>query len=87
MSMERGTPLHEELRELLLERRQRAKLKQSELAEKLGWEQQRISKIELGSKRVTVVEFLMIADALGFDAAAAIKRLQRRTAAGNKGED
>jgi transcriptional regulator with XRE-family HTH domain len=79
MSKERGSPLHEELRQLLLERRQKAKLKQKELADRLGWDQQRISKIELGSKRVTVVEFMELAKALDFDAAAAIRRLERRT--------
>jgi DNA-binding XRE family transcriptional regulator len=78
MSRERGTPLHDELRELLKERRQRAKLTQQELADRLGWDRRTVSKIELGSQRVTVMQFLEWAWALDFDAAAAIRRLERR---------
>jgi HTH-type transcriptional regulator/antitoxin HipB len=76
--MERGSPLHEELRQMLLERRQRAKLTQRQLAAKLGWDQTTISKIEGGSKRVSVVELIELANALGFDPAAAIRRVARR---------
>jgi hypothetical protein len=47
----------------------------------IGWDQRTISKIERGSKRVTVVEFVELAAALEFDAAAAIRRLERRRAA------
>jgi predicted transcriptional regulator len=79
MSRERGTPLHEELRELLRERRTRAKLTQKELAERLGWHQRTISKLETGEQRVTVVQFLELADALEFDFCAALRRLKRRT--------
>lgn len=78
MSRERGTPLHDELRDLLKERRQRAKLTQQELADKLGWDRRTVSKIELGSQRVTVVQFMELARALDFDEAAAIRRLKRR---------
>ncbi len=75
--MERGSPQHQELRQLLLERRQRAKLTQRQLAAKLGWNQRTISKIESGSKRVSVVELIALADALSFDPAAAIRRVMR----------
>jgi transcriptional regulator with XRE-family HTH domain len=80
MAKDRESPLHDELRQLLLERRQRAKLTQEQLATLLGWGQRSISKIERGRVRVTVAEFIELARALGFDAAAAIKRLERRTA-------
>jgi transcriptional regulator with XRE-family HTH domain len=76
-SRERGSPQHDELRELLLERRQRAKLTQRELAARLGWDQKIISKIERGSKRVTVLELIELARALEFDPAAAIRRVMR----------
>jgi transcriptional regulator with XRE-family HTH domain len=79
MAKDRGSPLHEELRQLLVERRQRAKLTQEQLASRLGWGQQSISKIERGRTHVTVAEFIALAHALEFDAAAAIKRLERRT--------
>ena len=78
MRMERGSPLHEELRLMLLERRQRAKLTQRQLAAKLGWDQTTISKIESGGKRVSVVELIELAKALDFDPAAAVKRVARR---------
>lgn len=74
---ERGSPQHDELRQILIERRQRAKLSQRQLAERLGWDQKSISKIERGSKRVTLIEFMELADALQFDPAAAVTRLKR----------
>jgi transcriptional regulator with XRE-family HTH domain len=77
MSKERGSPIHEELRRLLKERRQRAELTQTELASRLRWHQRTVSKIELGSKRVTVVELIELARALGFDPAAAIRRIAK----------
>jgi transcriptional regulator with XRE-family HTH domain len=77
MSKELESEVHEALRELLKERRFRAKLKQSELAERLGWSQQTVSKIESGQKRVTVVELVELAQALDFDAAAAVRRIAK----------
>jgi transcriptional regulator with XRE-family HTH domain len=77
MSKELRSTLHEELRELLKERRFRSKLKQSELAERLGWSQQTVSKIESGQKRVTVVELVELSRVLGFDPAAAIRRIAK----------
>ncbi len=71
-----GAPLHEELRRLLVEHRQRAKLSQAELARKLQWSQQTVSKIETGEKRVTVVELIELAEALGFDPMAALRRVR-----------
>jgi transcriptional regulator with XRE-family HTH domain len=58
---ERGSPEHDELRQLLLERRKRAKLSQRELAARLGWDQKIISNLERGSKRLTVLELIEIA--------------------------
>jgi transcriptional regulator with XRE-family HTH domain len=75
---ERDTPQHDELRQILLERRQRAKLTQRELADRLGWDHKVISKLERGSKRLTVLELIAIARALGFDAAAAVRRIERK---------
>jgi transcriptional regulator with XRE-family HTH domain len=75
---ERGSPQHDELRQLLLERRQRAKLTQRQLAEKLGWDHKVISKLERGSKRLTVLELIEIARVLEFDAPAALRRVMKR---------
>jgi len=77
MRMERGSPLHEALRDLLLERRQRAKLTQRELATKLGWDQSTVSKIESGAKRVSVAELIELGLALDFDPPSAVRRVMR----------
>jgi transcriptional regulator with XRE-family HTH domain len=74
---ERGSPAHNELRRLLLERRQRAKLTQRELAARLGWDQKIISNLERGSKRLTVLELIQIARVLEFDPAAALRRVAK----------
>jgi transcriptional regulator with XRE-family HTH domain len=74
---ERGSPEDDELRQLLLERRQRAKLSQRELAARLGWDQKVISNLERGSKRLTVLELIKIARVLGFDPAAALRRVAK----------
>jgi transcriptional regulator with XRE-family HTH domain len=72
-----GSPPHEELRRLLIERRQKAGLTQQQVADRLGWGQKTISKIERGSKRVTAVELVELAEALGFSAMAAIRRIAK----------
>jgi transcriptional regulator with XRE-family HTH domain len=74
---ERGSPEHYELRQLLLERRQRAKLSQRELAARLGWDQKIVSNLERGSKRLTVLELIEIARVLEFDPAAALRRVAK----------
>jgi transcriptional regulator with XRE-family HTH domain len=74
---ERGSPEQDELRQLLLERRQRAKLSQRELAARLGWDQKVISNLERGSKRLTVLELIEIARVLEFDPAAALRRVAK----------
>lgn len=79
MRMERGLPQHEELRQLLRERRFKSGLTQRELAAKLGWDQRTVSKIENGSKRVSVVELIALAGALEFDPAAAVRRVAKRS--------
>ena len=74
---ERGSPEHDALRQLLLERRQRAKLTQRELAARPGWDQKVISKLERGSKRLTVLELIEIARVLAFDPATALRRVAK----------
>ena len=73
-----GTPRHEELRRLLKERRQRAELTQRQVAAKIGRPQRFISQVETGSHRVTVVELIELAEAIGFDPLAAVKRVMKR---------
>jgi transcriptional regulator with XRE-family HTH domain len=75
MSKEIRSPRHEALRKLLKLERQKAELTQAQLAAKLGVDQKTISDIETGTKRVTALELLAIAQAIGFDAAAALRRI------------
>jgi transcriptional regulator with XRE-family HTH domain len=77
MSKELGSALHEELREFLREQRFRSKLKQAELAARLGWSQQTVSKIESGQKRVTVVELMELSRVLRFNPKDAIDRIAK----------
>lgn len=68
-------PLHEELRNLLIERRKRLKLSQEEVAARLGRTQNYVSRIERGDYCITVIELVEIAEALGFDPMAAVRRV------------
>jgi transcriptional regulator with XRE-family HTH domain len=57
--------------------RTRAELTQAQLAERLGWLQKTVSDIEIGTKRVTALELIQLGQALGFDPAAAIRRIAK----------
>ncbi|MBD3682684.1 helix-turn-helix transcriptional regulator [Stenotrophomonas sp. Br8] len=50
----------------LRERRESLGVSQAKLASHLGWPQQRISSVESGARRLDVLEFCLIASALGF---------------------
>ena len=75
MSRTINSPRHEALRRLLKERRQRAEMTQQQVAAKIGRHQSFVSAVEKGQHRVSVVEFLDLADAIGFDPRAAIRRV------------
>ena len=45
--------------------REDAGLSQSDLAKVLGWPQQRLSAVEAGARRLDVIEFLSLTEALG----------------------
>lgn len=53
----------------LRERRESLGVSQTRLASHLGWPQQRISSVESGARRLDVLEFCLIASALGFSPA------------------
>jgi transcriptional regulator with XRE-family HTH domain len=69
--------LYAEFRELLVEKRKKAGLTQSGLAEKLSRPQSFVSKYENGERRLDLVEFLEIAVAVGFDPCSFIRELRR----------
>jgi len=81
MSRVIDSPRHEALRRLLKEKRQRAELTQWDVARRIGRRQAFISAIERGQLRVSVVDFIAIAEAIGFDPRSAIRRV---TAAAKK---
>ncbi len=61
------TAKYERFRLLLVEARQTAQLTQVELAKKLARPQSYVSKYERGERRLDVVEFLDVAQALNVD--------------------
>lgn len=61
------TPEYQLLRELLVAARNRAKLSQQTVAERLGTHQSFVAKYEGGERRLDVVEFVLIARAIGAD--------------------
>lgn len=58
---------HQVLCKLLIEARKKAHLNQTELAKRLGRRQPYISKIEIGERRVDLVELIALAEAMGAD--------------------
>ena len=70
------TDRYRRLLEMLVEARTSAGLSQVELAEKIGWQQTDISKVERGERRLDLVEFLEFAEALRIDAGDFVRKLQ-----------
>lgn len=68
---------HEAMRALLVTGRKSAALTQAELAKRIGRYQSFIADVERGQRRVDVVEFLEIIEALGIDPAKAIRKIAR----------
>lgn len=72
------SPAHVRLLELLLAAREKAGLTQQQLADRLGKPQSFISKYEGGERRIDVIEFIAIADALDMDASRAIREIRSK---------
>ena len=69
------TKRYERLRLLLVEARRSAGLSQAELAARLRRPQSFVSKYERGERRLDVIEFLEIVEALELDAGALLAKL------------
>jgi hypothetical protein len=63
---------HEALRAFLVKRRKVAGLRQIDLAKRLGRTQSYVSNIEIGQKRIALMELIEWAEAIGFDPEEAI---------------
>lgn len=70
-------PDYQALLNLLRELRDRAAMTQAELAKSLGNTQTFISKVERGERRIDVVEFTEICEALGFEPTSAFQEFLR----------
>ncbi|MBW7909507.1 MAG: helix-turn-helix transcriptional regulator [Kiritimatiellae bacterium] len=72
-----GSKRHKALIDLLIERREAAGMTQADLADRLGEYQSFVARLESGQRRIDVVEFLNIAEVLGFDPTKAITTLKK----------
>jgi transcriptional regulator with XRE-family HTH domain len=64
---------HKTLINLIKTERQRAGIRQSELAKQMRKQQNWISRLEKGDRRIDVCQFLQLADLIGFDAVEALR--------------
>jgi len=62
---------------VLVRARERAGLKQSEVAARLALPASYLSKVENGTRRLDVIEFIQIAQAMGSDPAEIIRELRK----------
>jgi len=76
------TPRHRRLQVLLLQRRKAAGLTQDQVADRLGRPQSFVAKYEGGERRLDVVEFLDVAEALGADPCEVLAELCRSNSSG-----
>jgi transcriptional regulator with XRE-family HTH domain len=69
---------YRDLRDVLITARRGAGWSQQKLAAKLGRAQTFVSKIELGERRLDLIELMVWADALDVDAREVVERLQKK---------
>jgi transcriptional regulator with XRE-family HTH domain len=63
---------------VLTEAREKAGLKQSDVAAKLGMPASYLSKIESGTRRLDVIELVKLAEAMGLDVCEIVRELKER---------
>ena len=68
------------LGEVLVRAREKAGLKQTDVAARLGLPASYLSKIENGTRRLDVIELIQIAEAMGVDPAGIVRELRNRIA-------
>jgi len=67
------TQRHQDFIQFLVETRKAAGVTQVQLAERLGRPQSFVSKVERGERRIDVIEFCLVAEALGHDPSKLLK--------------
>jgi ribosome-binding protein aMBF1 (putative translation factor) len=72
------SPLQKKLAAMLVEQRKKAGLRQVDLAAKMGVYQSWVTHMESGQRRIDVIELIELGKAIGFDAAAMVRKLSRR---------
>ena len=73
-----GSARHEALRAFIRAKREKAGLTQHDLAKLLGRSQSYVATIETGQRRIDAVELIDLAAALGFNAASAIRYIEKQ---------
>lgn len=74
------TARHQALVDLLIRKRKAAGWTQAQLAAAIGVRQSLIARIESGQRRIDVIELFTLAEALRFDAVAAMMSIERISA-------
>src|SRR5262245_35511028 len=72
-----GSPCHEALIKLLKEKRQARGIRQAEVAKKMKKQQNWMSRIEKGDRRLDVCQFLQLADLIDFDPIEALRAVDQ----------
>ena len=69
---------YDDLCRILITRRKAARLTQVDVAHRLDRTQSYVAKYERGERRIDVIEFIEIADAIGFDPAKGVMELMTK---------
>lgn len=67
---------YRQLVEQLRTNRERLSLSQAELSRTLGWTQQKLSAVETGSRRLDIMEYFLLTEALGLSPSDALNLVQ-----------
>jgi transcriptional regulator with XRE-family HTH domain len=67
---------HAQLIKILVDERKARNIRQQGLARRMRQHQSWVSRLESGQRRVDVCEFIELAEAIGFDASAALRKIQ-----------
>jgi transcriptional regulator with XRE-family HTH domain len=80
MAKAKFSPAYEHLRLLLVKAREAAGLRQEDVAKRLKRPQSYVSKIELGERRLDVIEFVEFAEAIETDALRILRQVIKKDA-------